>query len=493
LVPRFHQASLFALPCILETGVHLRRLVMGQAAAGETATHASTQGSSRAGFTEEEFGQLCKALQPMRDQVGASVDLSNFVSRFPTHLRPLVQPLFFQLAGNFGEPAAAWPMLVEGLSALIHGGKSTWQWLLESWANGPDASGKSNEHTSTEIELFLELAASLCFWCAYPDFLPIANNEESDDHLVATASASGHVELQTMLSCLHACLFSPLSSSIAPYTPPDNVTAAAKQLDANVPLLPRAVGPRFANALINTPMQGVASTLESRILGAGYSLLLRGSVAHLWESGTWTPLYRDWCDGRSFNALLKGTLYYDGPALLVARTKQGEVLGGLSNVWEDRNGKFAGTSECFLFSLAPSFQVLRSSARSGNYVYLNARNKHAARGLGFGGQPGFFRLWLDADFEDCYVLENDATYGTGQLLLGSGMQRRFEPSVVEIWACGSEEAKAAQMTERARVEGIREEARKVDKAKLVENEFDKEMFFQNTFQASGTREQASST
>jgi len=292
------------------------------------------------------------------------------------------------------------------------------------------------------------------------------------------------------MGCLHSCMF---SSSCAVSSPPENVMAVAKRLDASIPFLPRAVGPRFATALTSTPMHGFTSTLESRILGAGHSLLLRGSDANLWESGIWTPLYRDWCDGRSFNALLKGTLYYNGPALLVTRTTQGEVVGGLSNAWEDGNGKFRGTSECFLFALSPGLQILRSSARSGNYVYLNARNKHVARGLGFGGQPGFFRLWLDADFEECYVLENDATYSTGQLLLGSGMQRRFEPSIVEIWACGSEEAKAAQAAERARVEGVREQARKVDKAKFVENEFDKEMFFQNTFQASGARDQASST
>ena len=36
--------------------------------------------------------------------------------------------------------------------------------------------------------------------------------------------------------------------------------------------------------------------------------LLRGCSARLWESEEWQPLYRDWCDGRSFNALLKASL-----------------------------------------------------------------------------------------------------------------------------------------------------------------------------------------
>jgi len=84
------------------------------------------------------------------------------------------------------------------------------------------------------------------------------------------------------------------------------------------------------------------------------------------------------------------------------------------------------------------------------------------RGLGFGGQIGFCRLWLDADFEECYVLQSDATYSAGSLLPGSGLQTSFRPTHIEVWGCGGEDALAAQAAKREADEGIREQARRVD-------------------------------
>eukprot|EP00440_Ansanella_granifera_P062111 gb/GFBE01067338.1/.p1 GENE.gb/GFBE01067338.1/~~gb/GFBE01067338.1/.p1 ORF type:complete len:127 (+),score=28.55 gb/GFBE01067338.1/:1-381(+) len=107
-----------------------------------------------------------------------------------------------------------------------------------------------------------------------------------------------------------------------------------------------------------------------------------------------------------------------------------------------------------------------------------------------GGQVGFCRLWLDAEFEACHVLESDATFGPGLLLPGgTGLERRFEVASVEVWGCGGAEALQAQATCQERAETAREQARKVDRAKLCSNEFDKEMFFGNTFSATaGSRE-----
>lgn len=194
-------------------------------------------------------------------------------------------------------------------------------------------------------------------------------------------------------------------------------------------------------------------------------------------------MYRDWCDGLSFNALIKGAAFYEGPALVLIRTPD-SVLGALSTSWVEGNGKFGGSMESFLFALQPAFVQCKSSSRTGNYVYFNSRNKHYPRGLGFGGQLGFCRLWLDADFEDCYVLESDATYGPGRLLpTQGGLQTRFDVVNVEVWGCGGLEAAKAQAAQRERLESAREQARKVDKARLCDNEFDKEMFLANTFSA----------
>jgi len=166
------------------------------------------------------------------------------------------------------------------------------------------------------------------------------------------------------------------------------------------------------------------------------------------------------------------------------KTTKGEVFGALSTVWADGNGRYLGSAECFLFSLAPMPSVFRSSSRSGNYVYLNARNKFEPQGLGFGGQPKFFRLWIDASFEECYALESDATYAGGPLLPAEGLQTPFSIAYLEVWGCGGDEALEAQNQQRDRDQNQRDKARKVDTAKLLENDFDREMFLGNTFKGS---------
>jgi len=457
-------------------------LVMGQSGSAEAARACRVD---RAGFSEAEYAALRVALKVEEDVAEARVDLTAFVSCFPQHLRPLVQPVFFQLGRErVAEPSASWPVLIRGLSGLVRDG-ATWLQLLNAWA-ACDEPLDSAACTGLDVELYLELVASLCFWCAYPGLTPSASIMENADG--GTGTGSGCSNIGRVVESLRAW---GLPSEGTAGTR-DSLAAVATRLESQVPLLPRAVGPRFASALLGAPLPPDLSGLDSRVLDAGAALLLRGVDARLWESGAWEPLYRDWRDGRSFNALLKGALHYEGPALLVVRTSTGEVLGALSTCWSDGNGKFAGNSECFLFSLSSALCCMRSGSRAGNYVYLNSRNKHAPRGLGFGGQVGFFRLWLDADFEETYALQSDATYAGGSLVSGEGLQLHFQPTLIEVWGCGGEEAKAAQAAERERVEGVRDQARRVDRAKLLENEFDREMFLQNTFKAS-EQEKASTT
>jgi len=262
-----------------------------------------------------------------------------------------------------------------------------------------------------------------------------------------------------------------------------------------VPYLPRAVGPRMAHALLRAPIPPECPLPESRLLDRGLSFLLRGMDARLWQSGAWDPLYRDWKDGRSFNGLLKGVLHYTGPAILIIRAAGGlGLLGAMSNHWEEGGGKYGGNAECILFALQPTMQVYRPTGRSQNFVYLNSRNKHAPRGLGFGGQAGCCRLWIDASFDECQVLASEATFTSGPLLPTSEYQMSFKISQIEIWGAGGDVARAAQAEQRGRDDNVRNQARKVDRSQLIETEFDREMFFGNTFKASeGCREESDVT
>eukprot|EP00931_Biecheleriopsis_adriatica_P122225 TRINITY_DN97225_c0_g1_i1.p1 TRINITY_DN97225_c0_g1~~TRINITY_DN97225_c0_g1_i1.p1 ORF type:complete len:461 (+),score=81.84 TRINITY_DN97225_c0_g1_i1:62-1444(+) len=447
---------------------------MGQ---GGSRTDAKIHKVERCAFSDAEYDALRRALHVTEDEPHARVELAAFMNCFPDHLCSLVQPVFFQLGQErLGEGTAAWGNLVAGLSRQMKEGGLSWRELLQAWSesSSPSDGGPEGQWLEQELELYLELAASLCFWSAYPERSPASSGEESSQKDASP---------KELVAVLHAGALASLGGT------PCTATSVASWLEDSAPMLPRAVGPAFSRALLNSPVMTIPA-VESKILNASTILLLRAADARLWESSDWVPLYRDWCDGRSFNALVKGALHYEGPALLLLHTDQGQVLGALSTCWSELNGKYGGTSESFLFALSPTFTLCRGNSRSGNYVYFNSRNKHVPRGLGFGGQVDFCRLWLDVDFEDCYTLESDATYGTGMLLPSSGgLQTRFQVASIEVWGCGGEEARQAQATLKERAENAREQARKVDRAKLCESEFDKEMFFGNTFSATaGSRE-----
>ena len=433
---------------------------MGQ----NTSVEVDSKTDRRHGFNSTEFATLQQRLSVSE---GSRVELADFVACFPACLRSFVQPLFCYLGKErVGEGSVDSEKFLKGLARAIKSGL-TWKELLEVWADhhhGEEGDGPishSKQGPAPELELSLELAVSLCFWSAFADQ---TESKLTPDVAVAALMSGARM---------------------------DDLKSLASWLEGGLPMLPSAVGLCLAHSLTGAVSPAIPE-LKSRILEAGTHLLLRSCTARLWESDEWMPLYRDWCDGRSFNALLKGALYYEGPALVLLQTEQGHVLGALSTVWSDNNGKFAGSTECWLFALQPAFTVCKSTSTSGNYVYLNSRNKYAPRGLGFGGQQGFFRLWIDADFEECYVLESDATYSSGLLHPSSGsLQISFQVAAIEVWGCGGIEAAKAQKMQRERVEGVREQARKVDKARLCDNDFDKEMFLTNTFSATaGSREAA---
>eukprot|EP00435_Cladocopium_sp_Y103_P018789 s380_g4.t1 len=673
------------------------------------------------GLSTTEYAKLQERLSGPQGSQGSKghlprVELADFVGCFPAHLRSFVQPLFCYLGKErVGEGSADWDLFVQGFSRATKSGLR-WKELLEVWADRgavQDLQIQSAEWIEVtgsegpELELCLELAVSLCFWSAFSDRTDVALSPD----LAVSVLMSSAVKM--------------------------DFKSLASWLEGNLPMLPSAVGFCLSQSLLGMVSPAIPE-IKSRILEASTHLLLRSCTARLWESDEWMPLYRDWCDGRSFNALLKaeenfkaisqacevlsspdkrarydevqsqdrkdmvntavvlhkhgftmkvqmrfsrgsgaafegtftgkprtrnqrrlhraskpeekkseapescsssapaapsaeetpkaavpseglsndesdddeelppltssgapvkaepeapkaaveaprvkreceeaprsaahvtrlatgtkvgpiatpapepapapaadapaievidaeepnrivsnddleellaeevrrqaasdgdagreaekpwfsdffaifgccGTLFYEAPAVVLLQTQQGHVLGGLSTVWTDNNGKYAGSTECWLFALQPAFTVCKSTSTSGNYAYLNSRNKYAPRGLGFGGQEGFFRLWIDADFEECYVLESDATYSPGLLHPSSGsLQIPFQLAAIEVWGCGGLEAAKVQKAHRERVEGVREQARKVDKARLCDNEFDKEMFLGNTFSA----------
>mmetsp|Transcript_34648 Transcript_34648/g.83686 ORF Transcript_34648/g.83686 Transcript_34648/m.83686 type:complete len:442 (-) Transcript_34648:52-1377(-) len=203
----------------------------------------------------------------------------------------------------------------------------------------------------------------------------------------------------------------------------------------------------------------------------------------------WKPLYLDWRDGRSFFRLTQGVLHYPGPTLVLCRSGENCFGAVVGCAWEETGAKYRGSGDFLLFQLSPKFKELHTSGRGGNLMYFNTKMSHMPSGLGFGGQQGAARLWIPADFQEAHSVCSDATFEKGCLVGDShDFMVRFSVDVLEVWGAGGAEADQAQ-GQRMQVDAsTRQSARKVDRARLIENSFDKEMLFEKTFKsADGSR------
>lgn len=417
------------------------------------------------------IGQVVRFEEEATNSGGSSVarisfPVAGWVVTRPRSNRGLA--LFSDCSASEEEHSPPLQAVVAGLSRVMTSG-TTWCELLSALA-GSDAE---------KVGASVELAAALCFWCAHPDLAP--------------ASAAGEEDLAAGV----VAALRPPSPEVAAGLRNDDddgdgegggsaagVERTAQHLEGVAPCLPQAVGHCLAAALLGRPPPAAPPQLDSKILSRGHAFALGGMTSQMAAAERWQPLFRDWQDGRSFREMLRGVLHYAGLAVLVLQAETGQIFGGVSNGWEDKSGKYGGTSECLLFALEPTMRVLRPQGASESYAYLNARNEYAPRGLGFGGRLECFRLFLDSDLNSCTVTSGDATYGNRKKLLPSSeFQKQLRISRIEVWGIGGQRAKEAQDTQRAVDEGQRDKARKVDRARMCESDFDKEMLFGNTFKA----------
>jgi len=306
---------------------------------------------------------------------------------------------------------------------------------------------------AARAEAAAELASALCFWCAHASLAP-GPGVPGGVPPSAAAVAAARRDLDPFESALMA-LRHPVDEERR-----EGITKSAGKnndgsepvrlrLSENVPFLPCGVGPRLAQALIDAQPPSDCRKLDSRILDRGLAFLLRGMSSTLWHSNAWELLYADWCDGRSFGSFLRGVRNHKGLAIILVRGLGGSgIIGAVCDWWEEGNGAFGGSSESFLFALWPTLRVFRPTGRGKNYAYLNSRNKKAPRGVGFGGQQGCCRLWIDSNFDECQVLESDSTYALGPLISSPECRAGFTVSHIEVWSVGITEGKRSSTVSR---------------------------------------------
>ena len=224
--------------------------------------------------------------------------------------------------------------------------------------------------------------------------------------------------------------------------------------------------------------------VESEILhGWHLSLICMFSDTNLLEAAVSpTRLFSSRSHGCSLSTLAGHILGYESSMVIVFKDRKGAVFGAFSPRGLAEGKEFSRSDTgTFLFQIFPEIRIRRWSGReaSRNFNYFNVASPHYIKGIGFGGQQSYFRLFVDEDLKRVTSLDSDATFEAGQLLCDN---EQVELSGLEIWGLGGEQALADYHRKRADLREIREERKKVEKRAFVESEFDKETFFSKTFQ-----------
>lgn len=150
--------------------------------------------------------------------------------------------------------------------------------------------------------------------------------------------------------------------------------------------------------------------------------------------------------------------------------------------------------------IRPKASGVHGQGGAKHYMYLNLKGFSLPHGLGVGGSiDGGFRLWIPESLDGCVAGSRDGTFEWGPLGgAGEGGRREggregeFEMEGLEVWGVGGEERIEAAVSAQGHARDVRAEniakARKVDKSKFLDNEFDKEFLLGKTF-GRGKREQ----
>lgn len=196
-------------------------------------------------------------------------------------------------------------------------------------------------------------------------------------------------------------------------------------------------------------------------------------------------------DGCSVRTLLSCILHYSG-TLVFLFSKQLDpqnVFGFMStrSDWTETVSYDESAQDTCMFELEPRLAVRRANQRgSSNFVYCNVSNKNRPVGIGLGGRENAFRLWLEgANILSVSVMQSDATFQPGHFI--SDVVDDFETvaiSNVQIWGFGGSEAVEKQALKKAVVAEVRKERKRVDRSRMVENEFDRNVLLSKTFQSS---------
>ncbi|KAL0037976.1 hypothetical protein WJX79_008102 [Trebouxia sp. C0005] len=146
------------------------------------------------------------------------------------------------------------------------------------------------------------------------------------------------------------------------------------------------------------------------------------------QSAVWELLFHSNKHGQSFNTFM-GKAAGKGPTLLLVKDKQGQLFGGYASEPWLKNGKYYGNFSTFLFQLLPKVAMYNPSGANQNFQYCGHNFASLPNGIGFGGQVGYWSLFVNGLFEKG-MSHKGATYTNPAPL---SADTKFEVDVVECW------------------------------------------------------------
>ena len=239
-----------------------------------------------------------------------------------------------------------------------------------------------------------------------------------------------------------------------------------------------------AKPSLNFPADSIADISDQTLLG----LLAPGAAA--------TPnlMFSSSVNGSSFRVLGPAIKYYPGKLLFLLKGSD-FIFGFMSSrsEWTETRGFDENAHDSILFQLSPQLRVRHVNARgSRNCVYFNLTNPNRSVGIGLGGREDAFRLWLDgSNMGSVTCLQSDATFEPGHILSCAptdSYEFRYTVQAIEVWGLSGPDALNQQQERKGAEAQVRQDRKKVDKSKLVQNDFDREMFFQKTFACNASAE-----
>lgn len=194
--------------------------------------------------------------------------------------------------------------------------------------------------------------------------------------------------------------------------------------------------------------------------------------------------------GYNMSSIIYSFIGFPGPIAIFIEHFEKEdnkeyILGAfLNSNFKECYEKFCGDDLSFVFSIAPELKFYKFKQNSDKICFISSKPQKYSKaksgiGLGYGYEK--FKLWIDGGdlFNECYFEKYDEVFEDGTPF--KELRHNLNIINIEVFGFGSKDDYESLLNKQMRDKNISDKMKKVDKAAFLEGDFNKEMFFENTF------------